>query len=72
MVRKQAWQALMSDHDEISDYFKDTITENYMSSIKNRVLREKDRFVEKLKKRADQKNFLMVVPRPEDEGESVN
>ena len=44
----------MKEHGDISDYFRDLVEQQYLKSIKNRVMREKEKYLEKLKKRADQ------------------
>jgi len=44
----------MKDHGDISNYFAELVEKQYLTSIKSRVMREKEKYLDKLKKRADQ------------------
>lgn len=48
MLRKEPWQDLMSDHGEISEFFKENIEYTYLNSIKAPVLQEKHKYMKML------------------------
>jgi len=56
----------MSDHGEISEFFKENIEYTYLNSIKAPVLQEKHKYMKMLQDRAGkEENFIMLINKDE-------
>ena len=62
-IRKQNWIRILDDFAEIGDLVKKNVQHDYLTNIKNKVMKAKEKHLSEMSQRFDYQNILTIMPK---------